>query len=170
MAELLSQERLQPSLLDRLIDDDRTSKVESSDRRVMSKSQLKQAVLRDLQWLLNTVRPGKAAFVGNDHAAQSVLNYGLPALAGETASSMGHVDVEDAVREAIKLFEPRIDASTVDVRVILAGSVLDTHNVLELQVRGSLWAQPTPIELILRTTLDLETGQVGVTEGSSKSR
>ena len=39
---------------------------------------------------------------------------------------------------------------------------LDHHNQLQVQIRGSMWAQPVPIELLLRTDVDLETGQVAV--------
>ena len=53
MAELTTQERLQPSLLDRLTDDEPGSRSEGRDKRVMSMRQLRAAVLRDLEWLLN---------------------------------------------------------------------------------------------------------------------
>ena len=52
--ESLSMVRLQPSLLDRLTDDEPHKSVESNDKRVLNKSQLRQCVLRDLAWLLNT--------------------------------------------------------------------------------------------------------------------
>ena len=54
MAELTPQERLFPSLLDRLSDDQPLEQKESRDRRVFSVSKLRAAVLRDLAWLLNT--------------------------------------------------------------------------------------------------------------------
>jgi type VI secretion system protein ImpF len=53
MAELFQKERLQPSLLDRLADDEPYKKTESRDQRVLSFHKLKQFVLRDLQWLLS---------------------------------------------------------------------------------------------------------------------
>ena len=169
MAELLSQERLQPSLLDRLTDDDPTSKTESSDKRVLTKNQLKQGVLRDLQWLLNASRPSAKTYAKYPYIQKSVLNYGLPALAGETADSVGQNDLQEAVKDAIRWFEPRIDADTLDIRT--AGrSRLDSHNVLELQLRGTVWAQPTPLELILKTSMDLETGQVAVKEAAGSGR
>ena len=42
------RDRLQPALLDRLTDDAPTERRESDDARVMSKAQLRRAVLRDL--------------------------------------------------------------------------------------------------------------------------
>jgi type VI secretion system protein ImpF len=170
VAELLSQERLQPSLLDRLTDDEPLSKTESTDKRVLNKQQLKQGVLRDLQWLLNTSKPSAKTFAKYPHVQKSVLNFGMPALAGETADSVGQNDVQEAVKDAIRWFEPRIDADTLDIRAASRGSYLDAHNVLELQVRGTVWAQPTPLELILKTSMDLETGQVAVKEMSGSGR
>ena len=168
MAELLPQEKLQPALLDRLIDDDPSHTKEAAERRVMNKSQLRQAVLRDLQWLLNAVQLSPKRLIGAEEVKTSVLNYGLPALSGETATQVAHGEIEESVRTAIIRFEPRIDAKTLHVSVVKGGSILDTHNVLQLQIRGQLWAQPTPLELILRTSLDLETGQIAVSEGSGR--
>ena len=39
---------------------------------------------------------------------------------------------------------------------------LDHHNVVSIEIRGTLWAHPLPIELLLRTDLDLETGEVRI--------
>ena len=48
-----------------------------------------------------------------------------------------------------------------------AASVLDTHNVIEFEIRGHLWAQPVPLEILLRTQLDLEAGQVDVRDAAA---
>jgi type VI secretion system protein ImpF len=45
--------------------------------------------------------------------------------------------------------------------------VLDTHNTIEFEIRGHLWAQPVPLEVLLRTKLDLEAGQVEVRDATS---
>ena len=49
--------RLQPALLDRLTDDEPEQRQETESHRVMSKTQLRQAVLRDLGALFNSVQP-----------------------------------------------------------------------------------------------------------------
>jgi len=59
----------------------------------MSKTRLRQAVLRDLAWLFNTTRV--EANVDLSHAPyvrQSVLNFGLPALSGRSATSSDVAD------------------------------------------------------------------------------
>ena len=43
-------------------------------------------------------------------------------------------------------------------------SALDHHNVIGIEIRGQLWAQPVPLELLLRTEIDLETGKVEIAD------
>jgi len=164
MPELTPQERLQPALLDRLTDDEPLNqKPEPRERRIINATRLRQAVLRDLSWLFNTTRLESGdALSAYPFAEQSVLNYGLPALAGETASQLDIVVLESSMRQAIINYEPRIVPATLRVEAILASGSLDHHNVVSVQITGQLWAQPVPLELMLRTELDLETGKVEI--------
>ena len=61
MAELTLQERLQPSLLDRLTDDEPGNLKEAAERRVLTLNQLKASVLRELQVMLARPRPGSSS-------------------------------------------------------------------------------------------------------------
>src|SRR6478609_4678955 len=89
MAELAPKERLQPSLLDRLTDDEPERQVESRDKRVLSLDRLRAGVRRDLSWLFNTSHLASAQDLSAfPEAAASTINYGLPDLAGRTASSI----------------------------------------------------------------------------------
>jgi type VI secretion system protein ImpF len=97
-----------------------------------------------------------------------VLNFGLPALSGQLASRLDVSVLEAAIREAIVRFEPRILPDTLEVRALEATTVLDTHNVIEFEIRGHLWSQPVPLEILLRTQLDLEAGQVEVREQGNR--
>ena len=75
MAELTPQERLQPALLDRLTDDEPDKQVEPREARVMSKSRLRQAVLRDLAWLFNATRlEAEMPLTDVPYARRSVIN------------------------------------------------------------------------------------------------
>lgn len=162
MAELTVQERLQPSLLDRLVDREPHRKQESREGRVLSKAQLREAVLRDLGWLFNSVRPGNAELAGHPYAQRSVLNFGLPALSGETASTLDLPGIERNIRQAILDFEPRITPASLQVEALAGAAMLDQHNIVSIRIRGQLWAQPVPLELLLRTDVDLETGAVEI--------
>ena len=162
--DLLPLERLQPALLDRLTDDEPDKKLEPRLQRVISKKRLREAVLRDMAWLFNTTRfdpnmdPTTLA-----RARRSVINYGLPALSGQTASTLEVPDLERAIRQAILDFEPRILPETLQVRA-LETDAMDHHNVIGVQITGQLWSEPVPLELLLRTEIDLETGQVEVAD------
>jgi type VI secretion system protein ImpF len=162
MAELTPQERLQPSLLDRLTDLEPDKKTETRDRRVLSFRRLKESVLRDLAWLLNTghlqtVQPLDAY----PAVAGSVLNYGVPDFSGLIAAGMDAAVLEKAVHRAIVSFEPRIAPKSLRVSVVMASEAMN-RNAMTFKIEGELWAEPTPMALYLRTELDLESGDVTV--------
>lgn len=161
MAEQLTpQERLQPALLDRLTDEEPDKKVEPREQRVMSKSRLRQAVLRDLGWLLNAIRlEAEIDLSALPFARQSVINFGLPSLSGRLASSLEVTDLERAIKQAILDFEPRILPGTLRVTALVELTELDHHNVIGIEIQGQLWAQPVPLEMLIRTEIDLETGK-----------
>jgi type VI secretion system protein ImpF len=165
MPELTPQERLQPALLDRLTDEEPEKEQEPRERRVMTKSRLRQAVLRDLAWLFNATRlESTSDLSGLNEVRRSVINYGLPALAGRAASSVDVVALERSIRQAIIDYEPRILANTLQVTALLEPRSLDHHNVIGVEIRSELWAQPVPLELLVRTEIDLETGKVQITD------
>lgn len=166
MATLRQQDRLQPALLDRLTDDDPTSRVESADMRVINRQRLRELVLRDLGWLFNATQPnGGIDWRTAPEAELSVINFGLPAFSGRSASMVDPLTLRQQVREAILRHEPRILAETLVVEVVVREQQVDHHNQIAIQINGQMWAQPVPLELMLHTEIDLETGRVAVREG-----
>jgi type VI secretion system protein ImpF len=166
MADTFSRDRLQPALLDRLIDENPGSGVEPLDARSMTKVRLRQSVLRDLSWLLNAqasldASVDETAFA---HALRSTLNYGMPALSGMLVSKIEIADLEAAIRQAILDFEPRVLPGTLQVRGIVPDDPLGHHNVISFEINGQLWAQPYPLELLLKTDVDLESGMIELHE------
>ncbi len=142
MPELTPQERLQPALLDRLTDEEPGNTQEPRERRVVNKTRLRQAVLRDLAWLFNATRLES----------------------NEDLASVPHV------RRSV-VFEPRILPNTLQVRALLATASIDHHNVIGVEIRCDLWAQPVPLELLMRTEIDLETGKVEIADlAASRAR
>jgi type VI secretion system protein ImpF len=165
MPELTPQERLQPALLDRLTDEEPDKKQEPRERRVMSRTHLRRAVLRDLAWLFNaTSFESSVDLSAAPQVRRSVLNFGLPALSGRSASSVDIAELERSIRQALTDFEPRILPETLRVEALLESSSLDHHNVIGVKISGELWAQPVPLELLLRTEIDLETGKVEIAD------
>jgi type VI secretion system protein ImpF len=159
------QDRLQPALFDRLIDDEPGNQKEPREARVLSKSQLRRSVLRDLTWLFNATRLETSTdLAAAPYVRKSVVNFGLPTLSGRTASSLDVTDLVRAIRETILNFEPRILPATLEIETLMEPGDLDHHNVIGIEIRGDLWAQPIPLEFLVRTDFDLETGKVRVTD------
>jgi len=163
-SRLPERQRLQPALLDRLTDDAPDETREPIEARVISKAQLRQAVLRDLTWLMNSVQPGLVDPLLYPRAATSSLNFGLPPLSGSQVSMLHVGALEASIRQAVLDFEPRILPASLRVSAVESVSVLETHNMIQLEIRGLLWAQPVPLEMLIRTQLDLESGLVVVNE------
>lgn len=164
MAELLPKERLQPSLLDRLTDDEPGQSDESREKRVLSLARLRQSVLRDLGWLLNATALEAVQDLRNyPETARSVLNYGMSSLAGAAASGIDTLALERRLRQAITDFEPRILSRSLKVRIMSAKDQMNL-NALTFLIEGDLWSQPLPTHLYIRSVLDLETGHVDVAE------
>jgi type VI secretion system protein ImpF len=161
---LRPDERLKPSLLDRLTDDEPTEAREALRLRFASARSLRDSVVRDLGWLLNSVRLSTvqelAAF---PYAASSVLNFGLPDLAGRTISSIDVQALEAEIRQAIIVHEPRLVPDSVQVAVQDTATDLGV-NSMQFTIEAMLNAYPAPLLLCLRTEVDLETGDVTVME------
>jgi len=161
MAELTQKERLQPSLLDRLTDDEPYSQQESREKRVMSMHKLRQSVLRDVSWLLNTDSfESVADLTAYPEVAKSVLNYGIKDLAGRTIAGASLPEIEKGLKLAINTYEPRILPNTLNIQVLSSEEM--SHQALSFDIEANLWAQPLPLHLYLRTEIDKITGDVNL--------
>lgn len=161
MAEALARDRLYPSLLDRLTDEDPSRQTEAREGRASSMSRLRESVLRDLNWLFNATQTSEDL---NDfpEVKASVVNYGLPALSGRAASSVSLNDLTREIRDMLLRFEPRLIPNTV--RVLAESADEMNHNVITFRIEAQLWSQPIPLEIYMRTEVDLESGQTKVSE------
>jgi type VI secretion system protein ImpF len=158
MAELTPRDLLQPCLLDRLTDNEPEVSKESRDKRVVSIRRYKNAVLRDLEMLLNS----KSHPLGDNiyefsEAAHSVLNYGIPDVCGLTFSTINPIEYETQVKQTLLCFEPRITRNQLSVHIATSG---DSRNIraISFEIEGEFWAQPLPDRLYVKTEVDLETG------------
>jgi type VI secretion system protein ImpF len=166
VVEVGAREALQPALLDRLTDHEPGRKVEGREQRVISRAQLRACVLRDLSWLFNTTNlSGEVDFTGHPLVEQSTVNYGLMPLSGNPISSLDLAALDRMLKQAILRFEPRILPHTLSVRGMAPKEAVTRHNVLSFEIIGSLWGQPYPLELLLKTDVDLESGEIRLAEG-----
>lgn len=162
MAELTQAEKLQPSLLDRLRDDEVDKTLESRAERIISSRKLRDYATRDLSWLLNTARLSIHQDLSHTPEVESsVINYGVSSLSGTSINRDQLRPIELEVKKAIINFEPRIDAKSLSVKVFFNTEEMG-KNALIFEIEGELWGNPMPTNLFLKTEIDLETGSVNV--------
>ncbi|MEL6196885.1 MAG: type VI secretion system baseplate subunit TssE [Pseudomonadota bacterium] len=161
MVDRMLAERLQPSLLDRLTDEAPEVRTEPAANRVIDIVRLREIIQRDLGWLLNTsnIAAGQD-LAGRPNVERSVLNYGIREIAGSVSTLNRAFEIQRSIRTAIEAFEPRILPQTLEVE--MRQEKVGAGAVISFDIRGELWAQPVPIDLYLRTALDVTTGEVTV--------
>jgi type VI secretion system protein ImpF len=156
---LNARDKMQPSLLDRLTDNAPDKLKESASNTVISHTTLRRHVLRDLQWLFNSINnEGQQDLEPFGEVKRSVLNYGVAPLSGQRMSDIEWQDVQRKLTNSILHFEPRILPVGLQVRCISDTTSLDLHNVLSIEIKGRLWCVPYPLEFLFRTDVDLENG------------
>lgn len=162
MAELTQKERLQPSLLDRLTDDEPGQKQESRDKRVLSMHKLRQSVLRDVSWLLNSDSMESVEDLTDyPEIVKSVLNYGIRNMAGNSLSATNLTEIEKNVKQALQFFEPRILPNSLEIQMTSSDDKMNQLAIV-FDIEADLWAQPLPLHLYLRTEISKVTGDVNL--------
>lgn len=153
------RDKMQPSLLDRLTDNHPQQSYDPINSNRITHGALRRSVLRDLQWLFNTINhDNPRTQVSQAHVRCSVVNFGVSPLAGKRMSDIEWQDVQHKLTEAIVSFEPRIQAQGLQVLCLSDPRALNLHNVLSIEIKGRLWSVPYPLEFIFRTDVDLENG------------
>ena len=156
--------KLRPSLLDRLTDDNPDQSREPRAGRDFSADKLREVVARDLSWLMNTTQLSVTQEL-TDYplVEQSVLNYGVPDLAGKNISAVDVFGLQQNLKRSILHFEPRLIGDTLEVRLVQQLKS-KSHNCFTFEIKGELRAGPIPEKLSLRTQVNLENGSVSMVE------
>jgi type VI secretion system protein ImpF len=146
-----------PVLLDRLTDEfpDRRSET----RKIgISRTEYYNAVIRDISWLLNSTQfEADLGFELPPRVKDSTLNYGLVPISGRRFSELDLPEIAESIKHAITTFETRILAETISV-VPFYDPVSQAHNLAVFEISAKLWFEPSPIDLRVRTELDMEAG------------
>lgn len=161
MARKEPEIRISQSVLDRLIDYEPNLTAEAPRSRSASLQQLKQAVRRDLEWLLNTRCHNRELIDDDLECRKSVAFYGLPDIMGISPKSPSEQKrLTKALESAIKLFEPRF----LDLKVTLE-PVNRIDRQLKLRIEARLDLDPEPEPIAFDTTLQSGSGEFAVKEG-----
>jgi type VI secretion system protein ImpF len=161
LSRITPQLGLQPSLVDRLIDPD------SAGTAILTgynAEQLYQAVLRDLEALLNTRQIPDPVLMADEELSRSILTYGLPDfVSAESLSSTQRQEIGYAIQQVVERFEPRLK----EVKVTLLSK--DEESIkqrLRFRVAARLNVNPSP-DVSFDTILEMASGHYQVTETQS---
>jgi len=139
---------------------------ESLDKRVFTMRRLRDAVFRDLTWLLNSMSLDSTEDLARyPEVERSVLNYGMPTLAGRQMSSIDPRLTAERIARAITAFEPRLSSVRVTPERHKEG---EEGFAVAFQVEADLWGQPVAQHLVLRTSIDLNSGEIRVSEAATR--
>jgi type VI secretion system protein ImpF len=137
--------------------------VDPGARQMISMRRLRECVQRDLSWLLNT---GNLAAVQElsryPRVARSVVNYGMPSLAGRMVTSVDAHIAAKRIQEAITTYEPRLSR----IQVTPEATRDSDEMTLSFRIDAELWGQPVSQHLVLRTSIDVDTGDVRISDAS----
>lgn len=157
MATRSNDERtVQQSFLDRIIEEDQPR------TWVASANRLREHVLRDLDWLLNTRRTPIEVPEALGELDQSLFRYGLPDISSLSATSPETPRVlARSIKEAVELFEPRLSG----VRVSVSASDKTGKKEIRFKVKATLEMEPNPERVVFDTVLEISSGTFTVGGG-----
>jgi type VI secretion system protein ImpF len=162
MARIEADQRLQPSLLDRLIDDDPGRADPPAKSRGQSLRDLRESVRSNLENLLNTRHRCLPLPPGLGELKLSTINYGVPDFTGaDLAGPAFREEFRAAIEQAIRAFEPRFMRVSVTMREADEGD-----RTLRFRIDALMYADPAPEPVVFDSVLDTASRAVAVTSNS----
>jgi type VI secretion system protein ImpF len=154
--------RVTPSLLDRLLDLDHKSSRDIVPTRSESVRELKRAVQRDLEVLLNSRNPYSDLPTAFAEAGQSVLTYGLPDFSALNVSNPADQNrLRQIIESTVRAFEPRLTGVTAVL--VPAGP---SERSLFLRIDARLVMDPAPEPVSFDVVMPMQTLKYEVKESS----
>jgi type VI secretion system protein ImpF len=160
MSNYENEVRVTLPVLDRILDYEPEISREPPNSRSKSLRLFKQAVRRDLEWLLNTRRPADGVPSELVEVTRSLAAYGLPDFT--TASADNPEDrskMRRQIEQTISIFEPRLRDVVVTVEPISS-----KERTLHFRIDANLVVDPAPEPVTFDTALQLVNGEYKVIE------
>ena len=154
MARVKTETLVTQTIIDRFL----LSQDEWPKTRKESMDKYRDALRRDLEWMLNTRKPVMPILDEFPEVAKSVFNYGFPDLQNFDHSQGNDKDaVSSALEKCIRTFEPRI----YQPHVFLTRS--DTlARSLRFHIEGQIHYEDTKEDIKFDTVLELISGEYEV--------
>ncbi len=161
MAKTELDRAVQPSLLDRLTDEEPRESTDRPATRESSTAEFRSAVQRDVEWLLNTRRTMVATSSLHPEVHHSVHQYGLPDSSGLSFSSAeGRKQLTEGIADTLRRFEPRL----MNVVVNLTDADMVKAPQVRFSISATLRMDPSPEQIVFDTVLEIASGTYGVAE------
>ena len=127
---------------------------------------MRREVLAHLQALLNTRLAEVEGLDEFPEAKQSLLSYGVPDLSSYFHGSQGDmVRLKAGIERAIRMFEPRLDPTSL--RVERTSDSTDTGLQMRLRIHALLKVHPFRSQIQFDTRIEVDTGAIVVQESSA---
>lgn len=150
-----TERAVRPSILDRLIDTEPRIAADSTVTWAESVRRHKAALLRDVEWLLNTRRVVEAP-PRCPEVRRSLYHFGIPDLSSASADSTQTPEkLQLHVEEALRLFEPRLTG----VKVTVAEPSATHRRDIRFVVDALLKMDPEPERVVFDTVLETASGE-----------
>jgi len=147
-------------VLDRLIDYEPENSREAPKSVQQSITDLKKAVRRDVEWLLNTRIAHDEIPEGMEEVKRSLANYGLRDFIGMSSKDSEERSVLlESIETALKFFEPRL----MNLRVSIKDTDIVDRGVV-FQVEADLRMEPVPEPIVFDTVLKVGSGDFEIEE------
>ncbi|MDR7115398.1 type VI secretion system baseplate subunit TssE [Caulobacter sp. BE254] len=173
--------RINPTLFDKLVadldfDDVRDDpKVEGQVSRAATRrlypilkierfneAALRATVLRELNWILNTTQFGAIQNLKPyPEVATSVLNYGVPDMAGKLLQRRAVENRAREIKQAIRRFEPRISPQRLDVTATAKDA---KPNAVTFVIRADVTSAVMALPVEFKTDVEIDTGAATLRE------
>ena len=164
MAKSEIERTVQPSIIDRLTDDEPRMAGDGRITYAESLRQFKTGIQRDLEWLLNTRRTPLPASEEFQELRNSLYHFGVPDITSMSRDSQdSRVQLRAQVDEALALFEPRL----TNVQISMVEEEGEGYRrELRFVVEATLRLDPTPEQVTFDTVLHFSSGEIDVSRPS----
>jgi type VI secretion system protein ImpF len=172
--------KINPTIFDKLIADSELSGLHEEDPRTgitsrdtmrhysvpklerFNEEALRATVRREVAWLLNSINLGAVVDLEPyPNVKTSVLNYGVPDLAGKAHSHRVVIQRARDIRAAIRAFEPRIEEKSLVVEALPRP---ERENAVTYVINGDISSAVDALPIKLRTDIEADTAAVTVRE------
>jgi len=148
------------SVLDRLVDYEPDVSREGIASRSKNLRQLKEALRRDLEWLLNTRQVAGGLPPDLEEVNRSLFAYGIPDFTNlNVANTDDQKRITQDIEEALRIFEPRLESVNVSFQPSASGD-----GKIHFRIDANLKIEPAPEPITFDTTVQIGSGQYLVKE------